>query len=163
MTEVNNKMMKENSKKTIVKNDERNDERDVYSYGSGQLLKAQVIERLKTQGFRLTKQRKLLIDIILRENCSCCKEVYILASKKDPGIGMATVYRTVDALEQVGALKRRTAYQLCDQSGSVCKNCRIELEDGTLVELNSADVAKIIEDGMKKFGYGHGKKARGIQ
>ena len=70
-----------------------------------------VIEQLKKQGFRITKQRKLLIDIILSETCSCCKEVYVLASKKDPGIGMATVYRTVDALEKIGVLKRGIVYQ----------------------------------------------------
>ena len=73
--------------------------------------KDKVIEQLKNQGFRITKQRKVLIDIILDGNCSCYKEVYILATKKDPGIGISTVYRTVEALETVGALKRGSAYQ----------------------------------------------------
>ena len=45
---------------------------------------------------------RFLIDIILSETCSYCKEVYILALKKDPGIGIATVYRMVDALEKIG-------------------------------------------------------------
>ena len=71
------------------------------------LQKKEIMEQLRNQGFRITRQRKLLIDIILGEACSCCKEVYVLASKRDPGIGMATVYRTVDALERVGALKQR--------------------------------------------------------
>ena len=78
------------------------------------MTKDQVIERLKKQGFRITKQRQILIDIILSESCICCKEVYILALKKDSGIGIATVYRTMDALEKVGVLERRSAYQICE-------------------------------------------------
>ena len=76
---------------------------------SGELEKEAIIEQLRANGFRITRQRKLLIDIILEEPCTCCKEVYYLAVKKDPGIGNATVYRTVDALEQIGALHRKTA------------------------------------------------------
>ena len=86
-----------------------------------------IMELLRQEGFRVTRQRKLLIEIILEENCNCCKEVYILASGKDPGIGMATVYRTVDVLERVGVLKRRIPYQLCDYEKN-CKRCLVELE-----------------------------------
>lgn len=132
------------------------------TYQSEHLQKELVIERLKKQGFRITRQRKLLIDIILGEACSCCKEVYILASKKDPGIGMATVYRTVDALEQVGALKRRTAYQLCDNQGQKCKGCLVELDDNSLLELDYSTIERIIETEIQKSSNGKGKKVRGI-
>ena len=116
--------------------------------------KDRVIERLKKQGFRITKQRKLLIDIILSETCSCCKEVYVLASKKDSGIGMATVYRTVDALEKAGALKRSSSYQLCSQNRKSCQTF--------LVELDYASVEKFIEAGLLKSGLSSGKKVRRI-
>lgn len=132
------------------------------SYQSEHLQIDLVIERLKKQGFRITRQRKLLIDIILGESCSCCKEVYILASKKDPGIGMATVYRTVDALEQAGALKRRTAYQLCNNQGQKCKGCLVELEDGSLLELDYSIIEKLIEAEIHKSSSGKGKKVRSI-
>ena len=39
----------------------------------------------------------------LQEECTCCKEIYFLASKKDPNIGMATVYRMINLLEEIGA------------------------------------------------------------
>ena len=116
--------------------------------------KDRVIERLKKQGFRITKQRKLLIDIILSETCSCCKEVYVLASKKDSGIGMATVYRTVDALEKAGALRRSSSYQLCSQNRKSCQTF--------LVELDYASVEKFIEAGLLKSGLSSGKKVRRI-
>lgn len=152
-----------NTENRMKKNSgEKNEDKNLRSYQSGNLQKEEVIERLRQQGFRVTRQRKVLIDIILAENCSCCKEVYILASNKDPGIGMATVYRTVDALEQVGALKRRMAYQLCDQGKKAYKSCLVELEDSSVVELDCASMEKIIECGMKNCGFSKGKKVKGI-
>ena len=52
-----------------------------------------IIERLKEDGCRITKQRLMLLDIILEDECSSCKEIYYRASKKDPSIGTATVSR----------------------------------------------------------------------
>lgn len=66
-----------------------------------------LIEKLKKNGFRLTSQRKLLIDIILKDDCCCCKEIYYQAIKQDPSIGIATVYRMVKMLEDMGFLSRR--------------------------------------------------------
>lgn len=50
-----------------------------------------VIEKLRSHGLRITNQRRILIDIILEHDCASCKEIYYLASKKDPSIGIATV------------------------------------------------------------------------
>ena len=141
---------------------EKNEDMNQSSYQSGNLQKDVVMERLRQQGFRVTRQRMLLIDIILAENCSCGKEVYVLASKKDSGIGMATVYRTVDALEQVGALQRRTPYQLCNQGKKAYKSCLVELEDSSIVELDCASMEKISECGMKNCGFSKGMKVKGI-
>lgn len=43
-----------------------------------------IIERLKEDGCRITKQRLMLLDIILEDECSSCKEIYYRASKKGP-------------------------------------------------------------------------------
>ena len=64
-----------------------------------------IIQKLKESGCRITKQRLMLLDIILEEDCSCCKEIYFKASKVDPKIGVATVYRMVNAMEDIGAIK----------------------------------------------------------
>lgn len=124
--------------------------------------KESIIEQLRANGFRITRQRKLLIDIILEEPCTCCKEVYYLAVKKDPGIGNATVYRTVDALEQIGVLKRKTAYQLCGQRQAACRKCLIRLEDDTTVELDYNSMGKVIEKGLKQCGFSRGKRVKNI-
>ncbi|MDD7740878.1 MAG: transcriptional repressor [Fusicatenibacter sp.] len=124
--------------------------------------KAQAIECLQKQGFRITKQREILIDIILSENCSCCKEVYVLASRKDPGIGMATVYRTVDALERVGALEKGMAYRLCGEDRKKCQSCLIELEDGATLTLNYPLLEKMIEQGIQDRGLSKGQMIKEI-
>lgn len=131
-------------------------------YQTAHMQKDQAIERLRKQGFRITKQREILIDIILGETCSCCKEVYVLALKKDPGIGIATVYRTVDALERVGALRRRSPYQLCSESGKKCQSCLVELEDNSTVKLDYASIERMIEQGLQNSGLSEGKRIKGI-
>lgn len=73
--------------------------------------KDQVIMQLKRNGCRITKQRKILLDIILESRCSSCKEIYIQASRIDNRIGMSTVYRMVKELEEIGVLSREIRYR----------------------------------------------------
>ena len=74
--------------------------------------KDEIIEQLKENGCRITKQRKLLIDIILKDDCASCKEIYYKASKQDKRIGVATVYRMINALEEIGAISRQNLYKI---------------------------------------------------
>lgn len=60
---------------------------------SGFMQKEEIIEKLKANGCRITKQRQVLLDVILQEECTSCKEIYYQAAKKDSTIGPATVYR----------------------------------------------------------------------
>ena len=64
-----------------------------------------VISLLKSKGFRITKQRKLIIEIILKSNGASCKEIYHKVSNKDSSIGCATVYRMIRLLEDIAILK----------------------------------------------------------
>lgn len=71
-----------------------------------------VIEKLRSHGCRITNQRRILIDIILDHDCASCKEIYYLASKKDPAIGIATVYRMMRTLEEYGIITRKSMYKV---------------------------------------------------
>ena len=64
-----------------------------------------VISVLKKKGFRITKQRKLIIDIILNSDGSSCKEIYHKVIARDKTVGTATVYRVIRLLEDIGILK----------------------------------------------------------
>ena len=63
--------------------------------------KREIIRRLKDAGFRITKRRLMLLDIILKGDCSSAKEIIYKASKIDSSIGSATVYRMLNILEDI--------------------------------------------------------------
>ena len=73
--------------------------------------KDQIIKELQKNGRRVTQQRRILLDVILNGKWTCCKEIYYEASKLDPSIGMATVYRMVNTLEEMGVLRK--SYRYC--------------------------------------------------
>ena len=77
-----------------------------------EMQKEIVISRLREMGCRITRQRMILLDIILGEECSSCKEIYYKAAKRDPSIGMATVYRMVKTLEEAGLIQRKNMYRI---------------------------------------------------
>lgn len=87
-------------------------ENNQQKYEKTQMQREIVIQRLKEQGCRITKQRMVLLDIILNENCSSCKEIYYKASRIDSRIGTATVYRMINTLEEIGAINRRNMYKI---------------------------------------------------
>ena len=65
---------------------------------------------------RISKKRKTddpaetdALEVILESDWTNCKDIYYEARKRDPNLGMATVYRTVSALEEMGVLGARTS------------------------------------------------------
>lgn len=77
--------------------------------------KEEIIQKLKDNGCRVTKQRMTILDVILENHCSSCKEVFYYVSKIDEKIGIATVYRMVNALEEIGVISRRIVYETEDE------------------------------------------------
>lgn len=74
--------------------------------------KETIVGKLKARGCRITRQRLVLIDIILEEECQSCKEIYFRAVRDNNKIGLATVYRMVNALEEIGAINRKLVLTL---------------------------------------------------
>ena len=68
--------------------------------------KKQILDLFREKGMRVTRQRELILDIVLENECSCCKEIYYRAAKKDKNIGIATVYRMVNALSELGLFRQ---------------------------------------------------------
>lgn len=116
--------------------------------------KEQIIEKLKENGCRITKQRLMLIDIILENECSSCKEIFYKAAKSDSKIGVATVYRMVNALEEIGAISRKNMYKVeCRDDAEDGEGCEIVLDDHTICYLSPGNWNKVVREGMKRCGY----------
>lgn len=72
----------------------------------------EVLRQLKENGCRITGQRKLLLKIILSNEYSSCKEIYFAAKKKDEKVGIATVYRTVQLLEDIELIRKEMVVRI---------------------------------------------------
>ena len=116
-----------------------------------------ILTELKRNGFRITNQRKLLVDIILSDECSCCKEIYYRASALDPKIGVATVYRMINTLESIGAISRKNMYRVaCSTKGA----CTVELDDDTICHLSGQKLNEVIRAGLRACGEIHEQNIR---
>jgi Fur family ferric uptake transcriptional regulator len=92
---------------------------------------------LKGCGFRLTSAREAVLDILnTTEEHLSAEDIYLLLRGTYPGIGLTTVYRTLDILEQMRIVHRfefgqdRAKYELTEEYGHkqhhhhlICKAC----------------------------------------
>ena len=127
------------------------------------LRKQEIIEKLKANGLKITKQRMIILQLVLNGNFSCCKEIYYQASQIDSKIGMATVYRMINVLEEIGEINRNNIYQIgecsnCEAVGS----CKVELEDDTVIELSETKWHQIMNVGLTVCGYIKDKKIKNV-
>ena len=133
--------------------------------------KSIIISKLRERGCRITRQRRIILDIILDEDCSCCKEIYYKACKQDSSIGAATVYRMVNTLEEIGmintleeigAISRKNMYKFTgsdvDEELECVPCCRMELDDGTVLQLSDRKFRQVLTCGLESCGYMTGKR-----
>lgn len=96
------------------------------------------IEALREQGFRLTHQRRLILDYIKnRPGHVTADEIYAEVSQHCPEMNIATVYRNLQWLHSVGLLhkfdlgKDRLEYEYAGTAVHhhlICKDCGSEQE-----------------------------------
>ncbi len=114
-------------------------------------------DRVLAAGQRLTPQRDLVAGLLEEATQPVtAQEVWQRATGLAPGIGRATVFRTLDALVAAGIARRialaprRTAYVSCSDRHHhhlVCQRC------GTVQELPEADVAPLIRRLQRGRGF----------
>lgn len=62
---------------------------------------------LQDSGYRLTAPRRALVEIIANSPCALGPlDLYDLARRQHPGIGLVTVYRTLEKLEELDLIQR---------------------------------------------------------
>ena len=127
-----------------------------------QMQREHILQKLKEQGYRVTKQRIAVIDIILENDCGSCKEIIYWISKMNKSIGTATIYRTLNMLEEIGAINRRSSYQVSavenEKSGVV-----VMLENGEEIHLDTEEWNEVMQKGLETCGYLKGEKILSIR
>lgn len=130
-------------------------------------------EELKEKGYKLTPQRRAILDVILDAEGRhlSVEEIYDLVKMKCPDIGLATVYRTMQMFEEVGFVYKhnfdevRSRYEINhlnefhQHHHLICIGCNkvIEVEEDLLEQLE-LDIEKkynfeISNHDVKFFGY----------
>ncbi|HIX56541.1 MAG TPA: transcriptional repressor [Candidatus Anaerobiospirillum pullistercoris] len=69
-------------------------------------LTEETLQKLEKSGLRMTVQRRHIIDILTKSQCSSPKELWYEARQYVPDLGIATVYRLINRLEQIGVLAK---------------------------------------------------------
>jgi Fur family ferric uptake transcriptional regulator len=124
-------------------------------------LSQEEIERLKNnlkeKGYKLTPQRRSIIDSIIKNegNHLTTEELYDLVKVECPEIGLATVYRTVQLLEDIGVVCKLdlndgcNRYELIHEDENhhhhhlICTNCGKVIEvQGDLLEGLESEIQK---------------------
>ncbi len=106
-----------------------------------------ICDRLSSNAYRVTRQRRLVISTLLDNpgRHLSAEEIYDLIKASNPGMGVATVYRTLDILASLGIAKRLDfgdglgVYELGDEAHHhhhlICLRCgRVSEFAGDLLE-----------------------------
>lgn len=114
--------------------------------------------KIKDIGFKLTVSRKAILNIIANtENDLTAEEIYILTHKKDPKIGIATVYRNIRLLEKLGLVEKsyyednKAKYKFTNKTSISEKNKFFNLKDNKLNDYQDIDRINKIQIQLKEW------------
>jgi len=111
---------------------------------------------LRRKRLKTTQQREAIVDAFLRSTGHIgLEDLLQWARKKNPGVGMATVYRTVKLLEEAGLATPRhfgtgqTLYEVTGQHHDhiICQTCQF------IVEFESRDIERMQDEVAHRFGF----------
>ena len=125
------------------------------NYHRTQMKRELIIQKLREQGCRITRQRRILLDISPgRGVLLTVKKFNYKALQKDSSIGPATVYRMVNTLESIGAISRKNFYKIaCGEECFKDQGCTVELSDHTICRLSGEMWMDVMKSGLKAKGY----------
>lgn len=133
-----------------------------------------ICESLRDHSYKLTPQRQTILKTFIEhadEHLSA-EDVYMLVKNQYPDIGLATVYRTLDLLAELGVLQKndfgdgRSRYEFSNKDEHhhhhlICLNCGevSEFDDDLLESLETIiqkrNGFKVLDHDLKFLGYCH--------
>ena len=128
-----------------------------------------IIERCEASGLRMTGQRRVIARILQdTKDHPDVEELHARASELDPGISIATVYRTVKLFDEAGILDRhdflggRARYEDAERDHH---DHLIDLHSGEVIEFVDQDIEALQERIARRLGYelrGHKLELYGV-
>jgi Fur family ferric uptake transcriptional regulator len=115
------------------------------------------LTQLQDNGYRLTDARRAVVEIIAASHRALTPvEVYDAARDQYPALGLVTVYRTLEKLEELGLIQRVHQPQGCQafitagkghQHLLLCSKC------GQTILFEGDDLDQFIQSIARKTGY----------
>lgn len=111
----------------------------------------------RDKGLRMTGQRLTILSVLARaDDHPDAVELHRRAAQLDPGISLATVYRTVKLLQDKGILARhafadgRARYETAEGEHH---DHLIDLESGRVIEFHSAEIERLQDEIARRLGF----------
>lgn len=113
-------------------------------------------DHLAKHQLKLTRQREQILTVFLRMEHITAEQMYRMLAKKDPHIGLATIYRTLNLFCEAGLAQARhfgtqTQYDNISHKGHhdhlICTDC------GKIVEFENCDIERLQEEVAKRNGF----------
>jgi Fur family ferric uptake transcriptional regulator len=114
------------------------------------------VERMHEHGYRVTPQRRLILDAICEGGQSTLEEIQTRMQSKDPTVNISTLYRTLDflcELRLVVAAERNDGHVVYEIASLephhhlICRQC------GKMVQINHNEVKLFFERLEEQYGY----------
>lgn len=131
--------------------------------------RATITDRSEAKGLRMTQPRRVIAQVLEEsDDHPDVEELYNRASTVDPGISIATVYRTVKLFEEAGILDKlefgdgRARYEDAEREHH---DHLIDMNSGEVIEFVDAEIEALQEKIAEKLGYelrGHRLELYGV-
>jgi Fur family transcriptional regulator, ferric uptake regulator len=112
---------------------------------------------LRAAGLRSTKPRRIILEILYAsEGHPDATQIFERAVAMDSRISLATVYRTMKALEESGAIQRHAfagGPARFEQTRAPHHDHLIDIETGEVIEFASARIEALQEEIAARLGY----------
>lgn len=116
-----------------------------------------ILRLCREKGLRLTGPRRAILDVLARsQDHPDVVELHRRVTAVDPRIAIATVYRTVNLLQEKGVLERhtfadgRSRYETADQEHH---DHFINVETGDVTEFRSDEIERLQEEIARQHGF----------
>lgn len=117
----------------------------------------QLEQALRDAGLRMTRQRLVVLEVIAGANDHPdAAELHKRVQARDPGVSLATVYRTLSELEAQGVIQRHAfdgASARFETADPAHHDHMIDIETGAVVEFRSDRIERLQAELAAELGY----------
>jgi Fur family transcriptional regulator, ferric uptake regulator len=112
---------------------------------------------LRGAGLRVTRPRRVILEVLHRmDGHPDAHAIFADPAAREAGVSLATVYRTVKALEESGAVQRHAfggGPSRFEQAAAEHHDHLIDLDTGEVIEFASARIEALQEEIAARLGY----------